>query len=47
MPPPIAGRGGFFRGATDKKASKATATRRMKTFPARIQNGVVQINLGS
>jgi|TARA_B110001454_G_scaffold104520_1_gene98422 aminoglycoside phosphotransferase (APT) family kinase protein len=25
----------------------APATRRMKTFPARIQNGVVQINLGS
>ena len=40
-------RGGSFRGETGKKASKVTATRRMKTFPARIQNGVIQINLGS
>jgi 2,4-dienoyl-CoA reductase-like NADH-dependent reductase (Old Yellow Enzyme family) len=40
-------RGGSFRGETGKKASKATATRRMKTFPAHIQNGVIQINLGS
>ena len=40
-------RGGSFRGETGKKASKATAKKHMQTFPARIQNGVIQINLGS